>query len=300
MITQDRIQSTEDFNKAKLHGKFHSLFSKLAWKNSDLMSLYEVTSILKPKTESYLGMQYVEVDKIIGSEGRYHDFTYTFYPKKEMLRARWESVDRAAINNIILPPISVFKVGDYYFVRDGNHRVSVAKAQGTEFIDAEVVALDSEIPLEPGMTIKQIKASVVEYERQSFIDQYHVDYLPMDDIHFSSPGSYPEMINHIFVHKYYINQEVEGEIPFKDAAISWFKNVYTPVVEEIRGSLLTVSYPGKTEADLYMWVVREWDDLKRVDEDATLRDASEKMKKETKKSLFRRYFEYIIGIFKKN
>ena len=157
-------QSAEDFNKAKNRAKMQSLFNKLTWKNSDLLSLYEVTKIIKPKKETYLGMRTIEIDRIIGSEGRYRDFSYAFYPKREMLRSRWTSIDKARLSDVILPPISVYSLGGYYFVRDGNHRVSVAKSMGVEYIDAEVVELDSEIKLEPGMTMKQLRQRVVDYE----------------------------------------------------------------------------------------------------------------------------------------
>ena len=169
------IDSTalEDFTKAKRKAKFQGLMSALSWKNNDLMSLYEVTSIIKPKSETYLGMRTIPVSKIIGSEGRYHDFSSAFMPKREQLKTRWVSVDTAIINDIILPPISVYSLGGYYFVRDGNHRVSVAKAQGLEFIDAEVVELDSEIELKPGITMKELRTKVVEYERKMFIGSGH-------------------------------------------------------------------------------------------------------------------------------
>ena len=152
----------DDFYKAKAKAKFQGLFSALHWKNNDLLSFYEVTSIIKPKSETYLGMRTIPVSKIIGSEGRYHDFSSAFMPKREQLKTRWVSVDTAIINDIILPPISVYSLGGYYFVRDGNHRVSVAKAQGLEFIDAEVVELDSEIELKPGITMKELRTKVVE------------------------------------------------------------------------------------------------------------------------------------------
>ena len=136
-------QAFEDFTKAKRRAHFNSFFNTLTWKNTDLLSLYEVTKIIKPKKETYLGMQTIPVNKIIGSEGRYRDFSSAFYPKKEMLRNRWTSIDRARMDDIVLPTISVYSLGGNYFVRDGNHRVSVAKSMGVEFIDAEVVELDS-------------------------------------------------------------------------------------------------------------------------------------------------------------
>ncbi len=292
-------QSAEDFNKAKRSAKMQSLLANLTWKNSDLLSLYEVTSIIKPKSETYLGMKTIPVNKIIGSESRYRDFSSAFLPKKEMLRSRWTSIDRARIDSVILPPISVYSLGGYYFVRDGNHRVSVAKAMGQEFIDAEVVELDSTVPLEPGMTLKQIRKEAVEWERAAFIKQYKPDYLPMEQIVFTTPGAYPEMVNHILVHKYYINQGIDTEISFEDAAKSWFWNVYTPIVEEIREENLLKNFPGNTEADLYMWLVRRWDERKRIKKDATIKESAETMKKETAKGTFHRWISAIKSLFSK-
>lgn len=286
-------QSAEDFNKAKNRAKMQSLFNKLTWKNSDLLSLYEVTKIIKPKKETYLGMRTIEIDRIIGSEGRYRDFSYAFYPKREMLRSRWTSIDKARLSDVILPPISVYSLGGYYFVRDGNHRVSVAKSMGVEYIDAEVVELDSEIKLEPGMTMKQLRQRVVDYERQAFIEQYRPSYLPMGEIVFTTPGSYPEMVNHILVHKYYINQNVKGEISFEDAAKSWYKNVYAPIVRQIREDNLMFYFPGNAEGDLYMWLVRRWDEMKKEKKDASIEEASRRLRKESGFSLLSRWVRLI-------
>lgn len=288
-----RQQSIDDFHRAKNRARIHSLFDKLTWKNPDLLSLYEVTSIIKPKKETYLGMKTIEIDKIIGSEGRYRDFSAAFLPKREMLRARWTSIDQARLTDVVLPPISVFSLGGYYFVRDGNHRVSVARSMGVEFIDAEVVELDSEIKLEPGMTTKQLKQRVVEYERSAFIEQYKPSYLPMGEISFTTPGAYPEMVNHILVHKYYINQNVEGEISFEDAARSWYKNVYSPIVDQIRKDNLLFYFPGNAEGDLYMWLVRRWDELKKAKANASIKEASEDLRKESSSSLLKRWIDAI-------
>lgn len=288
-----RQQSIDDFHRAKNRARIHSLLDKLTWKNPDLLSLYEVTSIIKPKKETYLGMKTIEIDKIIGSEGRYRDFSAAFLPKREMLRARWTSIDQARLTDVVLPPISVFALGGYYFVRDGNHRVSVARSMGVEFIDAEVVELDSEIKLEPGMTTKQLKQRVVEYERSAFIEQYKPSYLPMGEISFTTPGAYPEMVNHILVHKYYINQNVEGEISFEDAARSWYKNVYAPIVDQIRKDNLLFYFPGNAEGDLYMWLVRRWDELKKAKANASIKEASEDLRKESSSSLLKRWIDAI-------
>ena len=295
------IDSTalEDFSRAKRKAKFQGILSALTWKNNDLLSLYEVTSIIKPKAETYMGMRTIPVNKIIGSEGRYHDFSSAFFPKREQLRNRWCSIDSAVINDVILPPISVYSLGGYYFVRDGNHRVSVAKAQGVEFIDAEVVELDTEIPLYPGMSMKELKDKVVDYERNMFIAQYKPSYLPMGDIVFTSPGSYPEMVNHILVHKYYINQNIDYEISFEDAAKSWYENVYSPIVKEIRAEHLLAAFPGQTEGDMYMWLVRRWDEYKRENKNISAAEAVRRAGKERGKDVFHRLERYMAYYLKK-
>ena len=293
----DAMSTREDFSRAKTRARFQSLLNTLTWKNTDLLSFYEVTSIIKPKSETYRGMQTIPVSRIIGSEGRYHDFSSAFFPKREMLRNRWESVDRAVLSDIVLPPISVFSLGGYYFVRDGNHRVSVAKAQGVEFIDAEVVELDSQIPLEEGMTMKTLRRRVVAYERNAFIQQYKPSYLPMGEIVFTSPGAYPEMVNHILVHKYFINQNQKEEIPFEQAAVSWYKNVYAPIVKVIREEHLLFQFPGSTEGDMYLWIVRTWDDMKRQkkNQNIPIEEAAEEIKKRDKALPLFRYIKYFLS-----
>ena len=293
-------QAMEDFSRAKRRARFNSFFNTLQWKNSDLLSLYEVTKIIKPRKETYLGMQTIPVDKIIGSEGRYRDFSSAFFPKKDMLKSRWTSIDMARLEDVILPPISVYSLGGNYFVRDGNHRVSVAKSMGVEFIDAEVVELDSQIELEPGMTLKQIKARAVEYERKMFMNQYNPTYLPMDEIRFTAPGSYPEMVNHILVHKYYINQNREGEISFEEAAKSWYENVYKPIISEVRKDKVLSNFPGETEGDMYMWLVRKWDEKKRMKHDASIEETVSEAKKETARGRLGRYFRKLADFFRRS
>jgi hypothetical protein len=92
------------------------------------------------------GIRTVPVAKIVGSVGRARDFDKAFLPTRASAATRWKRVDRAFYGAEELPPVRLFKVGDEYFVEDGNHRVSVARYQGVEMIDAEVVELLARIP----------------------------------------------------------------------------------------------------------------------------------------------------------
>ena len=290
-VMADRSVTANDFDAARLKAKIQKVFSTFRWKNPNLLSFYEVTKLIKPDSEAYLGMQTIEVKKIIGSENRYQDFSLAFYPTNNSLKNRWESVDAARLDNITLPPISVYKIGEWYFVRDGNHRVSVARSEGMEFIDAEVVELSSKINLEEGMTLNELKKRVVAHERQMFIDQYHPTYLPMDKIYFTTPGAYPEMVHHILVHKYYANEHLDRVLSFQEGAESWYKNVYSPLVEAMDKEHLRSHFPGSTDGDIYMWLVRRWDEMKRIDALSTEEDAAKDVIEHDQKSVFSHYLD---------
>jgi len=239
-------------------------------------------------------MQVVELENIIGSEGRYRDFNAAFLPKSDHVRSRWESVDKAHIQDVILPPIKLYKVGNYYFVRDGNHRVSVARMQGVEAIDAEVTELKTQYTLDGQVTREELAARLIGYEREKFIDQTHLDQvIPMDHLEFSDAGRYDEIIQHIEGHKYYINQNMEEEMSFSDAALSWYYNVFSPIIQQITADGLMARFPGRTKADLYLWIVKHWDELKRqYGEKYSLKDAARDYSSRKGQSLWKQFLAW--------
>jgi hypothetical protein len=205
----------------------------------------------------------VPIKLIVGSEGRYKDFNKYFLPKSDHVRARWERVDQAHLKDIVLPPIQLYEIGGVYFVRDGNHRVSVAKTQGVEWIDAEVISLTSDIALSPQMTVQELRTLVISREKESFYENTSFGTLTgCDDLDFSRTGRYDVIYNHILVHNHYLNKSGGTDIPFNDAIISWYKNVYMPILRIIYDMDLCREFPRRTPGDLYVWIVKRWDELK--------------------------------------
>lgn len=254
----------EDFNKARLKAFFSRIVAMLRNERDELLSFQEVKSLIRPRSESYRGMKTVAIERIIGSEGRYRDFNKGFLPRHTHLRGRWERVDVAHHAQVILPPVKLYEIGGIYFVRDGNHRVSVARAQGVEFIDAEVIALDSRLRLRPDTSREELRRAVIELEKEQFYSATRLlQHRPQARIEFTSTGRYEELIRHIHGHKYYINQTHQEEIPFREAMLSWYDTVYAPIVAIIRRENILAGFPGRTEADLYTWIVGHWDSLKR-------------------------------------
>jgi hypothetical protein len=144
-----QAQAAEDFSRARGKALLSRIQHILDADRDKLLSFHDVKEILKPKNETYRGMQVVPIDLIVGSEGRYRDFHKYFLPQANHLRSRWERVDTAHLRDIALPAIQLYEIGGVYFVRDGNHRVSVARSKGVGAIDAEVTSLSSEIRIDP-------------------------------------------------------------------------------------------------------------------------------------------------------
>jgi hypothetical protein len=257
-------QTSSDFSRARGRAILSQLQHFMRTDRDRLLSFNDVKDILKPKNEVYRGNQTVPIKLIVGSEGRYRDFNKYFLPRSEHLRSRWERVDEAHLRDIILPPIHLYEIGGVYFVRDGNHRVSVARAQNVEFIDAEVTSLATEINIKPSMTVDELREALIAYEKSIFYEKTSFGELTGDmGLCFSSPGRYDDVYNHILGHKYFMNQHKEGEIPFSEALVSWYNNVYNPIIAIIREQWLLANFPGRTEGDLYVWIVKHWDFLKR-------------------------------------
>ena len=253
----------DDFARARTRALLSRIGRLLDPERDKLLPFEDVKAILKPGGETYVGMDAVPVDSIVGSEGRYRDFNRHFLPRREFLRSRWISIDMAHYNDVPLPPVRIYEVGGVYFVRDGNHRVSVARMRGQTMIDAEVTKLDTVVDIKPGMTLDDLRREVVAYEKKGFYEKTNYSLLTGDDhLDFTSPGRYDQIVEHVLVHKYYLNQNVPDEISFADALWSWHENVYKPVVDAIEEEGLLSRFPERTASDLYMFIVQHWDELK--------------------------------------
>jgi hypothetical protein len=254
----------EDFARARTRELLSRLAGLLDPERDRLLALEDVMAVLKPSSEIYVGMKAVSVDAIVGSEGRYRDFNRHFLPRSEHLKSRWVRVDMAHYQDVALPPVRLYEIGGLYFVRDGNHRVSVAHLRGQTHIDAEVSRLDAAVPLRPGMTLEELKREVLAYEKRSFHERTGFAALTGDErLDFTSPGRYDEILEHVATHKYYLNQSLSRELSFAEALWSWHENVYRPVVLAIEEEGLLARFPGRTPSDLYVFIVKHWDELKR-------------------------------------
>ena len=288
-------EAESDFARARNKALFNEIQHLLTPEEAAMISLKAVRKVIKTQSETYIGMKVIPINKIVGSEGRYRDFDNQFFPKRSIIKERWEHVDEAVIKDIVLPPIKVYELGGLYFVRDGNHRVSVAKSKGVEFIDAEVVSLQTEIKLSPPRTLNGMMKQIISYEKRNFYFETNfgdiTDYWVLD---FSTAGQYDVIYNHILTHKYFINQNQTEEIPMEDAILSWFNNVYLPVVTTIQKYKIMKYFRKNTVSDLYVWIITFYDELKKKFGDGLpLDQIVNDIKREKKFSLLSRVRNFI-------
>jgi hypothetical protein len=133
------VQAEADFDRARRRAFFGRVAARLRRECTRLVAFDEVKEGPLAHNRRGLGLRVVEVSKIVGSVGRHEAFDRAFMPTKASLAERWKRVDRAFHLGLELPAVSLYKIRDSYFVEDGNHRVSVARYQGVETIEADVI-----------------------------------------------------------------------------------------------------------------------------------------------------------------
>ena len=101
---------SSDFSRARSKALINEMQHLLNPEEAQMISFNQIKQIIKPENETYMGMQAIPVSKIVGSEGRYKDFDNQFFPKNSFMKERWERVDSAIINDIVLPPIRVYEL----------------------------------------------------------------------------------------------------------------------------------------------------------------------------------------------
>jgi len=141
-----RVDAESDFLRARRHQVLSALAARLRNDTDDVvqsMSFDEVVEALGRRGEHYVGTKVIGLDSIVGSVDRARDFDRRFRPTSGRSRERWERLARANRTGEVIPPIEVYQIGDYYFVRDGHHRVSVARSLGVNLIEARITAIDT-------------------------------------------------------------------------------------------------------------------------------------------------------------
>ena len=243
----------QDFQSARQKAAVQEILARVTGRSTQLLSYEEVAEKLKLRARMDRGVQHIPLDAIVGSVGRNTEFTRTFLPRRAGDQQRWAGVKAAFMDmDANLPPIEVYKVGEAYFVVDGNHRVSIARQEKFKTIEARVIEFNTEIKLTPDVQPDDL---IIKAEHADFLDQTRVHELrPNVDLTVTTPGQHEKMLQEICVQEFLLERERKSLVEFQEAVETWYDNVYIPLAEAIRDRGLLHWFPDRTITDLYVWI----------------------------------------------
>ena len=252
-------EAQAEFDAARGGRALRELSSIFTGQERMLLPLEDVVRAARMDGQVDRGLQDIPLSLIRGSENRTADFDAAFHPLSQRLRGRWSRLYMVIQEGHEMPPIDVYKVGDLYFVRDGHHRVSIARRLGWETIRAHVTEVRTRAPLDAEVDSRDL-LGIAEYA--SFLERTHLDRTrPEARLEVSSLGRYDVIYEHILGHRYFLSQGRKEPVSVREAAASWYDTVYLPVMDVVERHRLKEQLPGWTEADIYLELTRLWLDL---------------------------------------
>jgi hypothetical protein len=233
--------------------------SKTRRKYQRLLSLDELEREIKPQSVGKMKLKNVQVDKIIGTENRSEDFGEDFLPIARWMDERWLHVKEVWASGDKMDPIVLIEYGGYYFVRDGHHRISIAKAELMKSVSARVIEHKIPIKLNQGMTRQLIPAFVKKYKFQKDTELF--DVLPEKNFDVRIPENWDKLKFNIFrMHKQWMIER-DGKAPGKTQLIlDWNIEVYEDAVAEIGRNKLSQLYPKLGITDIFCELMDYWED----------------------------------------
>jgi nucleotide-binding universal stress UspA family protein len=246
----------QDFQSARQRAAVQEILARVTGKSNQLLSYEEVAEKLKLHARTERGVQHIPLDAIVGSVGRNTDFTRTFLPRRAGDQERWANVKAVFMDmdsGQSLPPIEVYKVGDVYFVVDGNHRVSIARQEKLVTIEARVIEFQTDITLTPDVQPDDL---IIKAEYVEFLDTTRLrEIRPNVDLTVTSCCQYDILMAQIHLQKFSLVEDQKQNVSLQDAAGIWYDTIYIPLAEAIRDRGLLHWFPDRTITDLYIWIM---------------------------------------------
>ena len=255
--------AVRDFHHARKAATMQQLIARLKGEPNELLDFEQVSQQLRADEDTIkLGLQEIPLDKIVGSVGRYKDFTREFLPKLKSDEQRWANV-RAAIQDMSgMPPIEVYQVGDAYFVLDGNHRVSVARSLGVDTISAYVTQVKTRVALSANDDPDQV---ICKARYANFLAETNFDELrPNADLTMTFTGHYKTLLKQIGCQRKVLAENAgipPEQISYETAVTSWYDTVYIPMINLIREMGVMRRFSNRTETDIYVLLFNKKEEL---------------------------------------
>jgi hypothetical protein len=253
----------DDFSRARRQHALASLAARLRREPGDVdlvLPFEEVVEALGRVSERSLGLQTIPLDSIVGTVGRTREFDRSFRPTSNRTRQRWERIADAQRRGAAMPPIDVYRIGDVHFVRDGHHRVSVARAQGRKDIDAHVTEVTTRVPIDRATNLRDLP---LKGHERLFRERVPLSDAEFEEVRLSDPWHYGSLAEGVEAWGFRHTQGRGELLGREEVARIWLVDEFRPVVSMLRDADLI----GKgTPADAYMRVAAERYRLMRTHE----------------------------------
>jgi hypothetical protein len=254
----------DDFSRARRSQLLAGLGRRLRREPDDvglILPFDEVVDALGMAGEVQRGLESIPLDSVVGTVDRTRDFDRGFRPTTPRVRGRWQRIAAAQRRGESFPPISVYRVGDLHFVRDGHHRVSVAKSLGRSDIDAYVTEVRTRIGTGEGLELVDLPLKDHErlfHERVPLDPPQHARVRPSD------PWDYGKLAEAVEAWGFRVMQERREYMDREEVARLWYEEDFLPIVETLRAGGFIRS--SETESDAYIRAVSARYELLRTHE----------------------------------
>jgi hypothetical protein len=236
-----------DFSRARRRRALARLSARLRRADDvdHILPFEEVARALGRIGERRLGQQLIPLDSIVGTVDRSREFDRDFRPKSPRVRERWQRINTAQRKGEAMPPIDVYRIGELHFVKDGHHRVSVARALGHKDINAYVTEVQTQMGADREIRLKDLP---LKSHQRLFFERVPLTAEERERIHLSDEWRYAALAEAVEAWGFRASQARREELSRREVAESWFRDEYEPVVEMLHEAHLVPKGASGTEA----------------------------------------------------
>jgi hypothetical protein len=224
-----------DYDRERRRRALAGIAARLRFEPDDvshMLPFEEVVDALGRTGEVDLGVQMIPLDSIVGTVDRQEDaFDRAFRPARAETRGRWLSIAAARRRGAAMPPIDVYRIGELHFVRDGHHRVSVARALGDKVIEAHVREVQTKLGAGRGLQMSDLPLKTHE---RLFQERVPLPPAMRARIQLSDEWRYAQLANIVESWGYRASHARGRLLSREEMAEAWFTEEYEPVVEVLR------------------------------------------------------------------
>jgi hypothetical protein len=255
-----------DFSRSRRQRALSRLAARLRGEASDVQVMLpfdEVVQALGRRGERRLGLQTIPLESIVGTVDRDREFDRRFRPTSGKVRGRWERIATAMRRGESLPPIDVYRIADLHFVKDGHHRVSVARALGHDVIDAYVTEIETEVGTDRDVLLSDLPLKSHErlfFERVPLLREARLRVQPSDR------AAYAELAESVEAWGFRAMQARGEFMTREEVAEAWYRDDYVPIVEMLHEAELateaneTDAYVAVTALRYMLLRTHDWDE----------------------------------------